>query len=42
MENVISEMTYLLQLAPEYKDIILESDDLEKSLSNTRIKKILK
>jgi hypothetical protein len=42
MENVITEMTYLLQLAPEYKDIILESEYLEKSLNNSRIKKLLK
>lgn len=41
-EKVISEMTYLLQLAPEYKDFILESEYLEDIINNTRVKKLLK
>ena len=35
-------MTYLLQLAPEYKDFILESEYLEDIINNTRVKKLLK
>lgn len=42
IEKVISEMTYLLQLAPEYKDVILESEYLETVLDNPRIEKLLK
>ena len=41
IEKVISEMTYLLQLAPEYKDIILESEYLESVTNNAVIKKLL-
>lgn len=40
-EKVISEIAYLLQLAPEYKDIILDSEYLESMLSNPSIKKLL-
>jgi hypothetical protein len=38
---MISEMTYLLQLAPEYKDVILESEHLKTVLENPRLKKLL-
>lgn len=40
-EKVISEISHLLQLAPEYKDVILESEYLESILNNTKIKKLL-
>lgn len=42
IEKVVSEITYLLQLAPEYKDIILESEYLESVFNNPQIKKLLK
>lgn len=42
IDKVISEITYLLQLAPEYKDIILESEYLKSVLSNKYIKELLK
>jgi len=42
IEKVISEISYLLQLAPEYKDIILESEYLEPILNDKRIINILK
>lgn len=42
IDSMITEMTYLLQLAPEYKDIILESEYLESALKNTKVKKLLK
>lgn len=41
MDKVVSEITYLLQLAPEYKDIILESEYLKSALTNAKIKKLL-
>jgi hypothetical protein len=42
IEKVISEITYLLQLAPEYKDIIIDSEYLESVLNNDIIKDLLK
>ncbi len=42
IEKVISEITYLLQLAPEYKDIIIDSEYLESVLNNDNIKELLK
>jgi hypothetical protein len=42
MDKVISEVTLLLQLAPEYRDIILESDHLELILDDSRIEELLK
>lgn len=42
MENVILELSYLLQLAPEYKEIVLESEYLVNILTNIKIKKLLK
>jgi hypothetical protein len=42
VENMITEMSHLLQLAPEYKDIILESEYLESVLKNAKVKKLLK
>jgi len=40
-EKVISEMTHLIQLSPDYKDIILDSEYLVNILSNKKIKEIL-
>ncbi|MEA3387084.1 MAG: hypothetical protein U9Q66_01525 [Patescibacteria group bacterium] len=40
-EKVISEMTYLIQLSPDYKDIILDSEYLINILSNKRIEEVL-
>jgi hypothetical protein len=42
MDKVITEITYLLQLAPEYKDIIIESEYLESVLSNEVVMELLK
>lgn len=42
MDKVISEITLLLQLAPEYRDIILESDHLELILNDSKIEELLK
>ena len=42
IDNMVIEMTYLLQLAPEYKDIILESEFLSPALTNPKVKKLLK
>ena len=42
INKVVSEIAHLLQLSPEYKDIIIESEYLESIINNPKIKKILK
>lgn len=42
MDKAYSDINHLIQLSPEYKDIILESDHLSAILSDTKIKKLLK
>jgi tetratricopeptide (TPR) repeat protein len=42
IDKAVSDINHLLQLSPEYKDIILESDHLSSVLSNAKIKKVLK
>lgn len=42
LDKVIYEMWYLMQLSPDYKDIIIESEYLWSILNNTKIKEILK
>lgn len=39
--NVISDLNHLLQLAPEYKDVILESELLAPCLANKQIQDLL-
>ena len=41
IDKVIYEMWYLMQLSPDYKDIILESEYLGDVLKNKKIKEIL-
>lgn len=42
IDNVISTISYLVQLAPEYKDLIKESEYMESIIKNPKIKSILK
>ena len=41
-DKAVADINHLLQLSPEYKDIILESEYLGSILSDARVKKLLK